>query len=77
MKSNLIIIDGAFRNYFLKLCSYPNAETIVVPDNADHDEYSPGIRNMTNSGWKKIDLTGLGPINPCGWTTSIFTKDQK
>jgi hypothetical protein len=74
--ANLIMIDGHFRNYFLQLCSYASPHTIVVLDNADRGEYLPGIDSMIQAGWRKIDFTGLGPINPYAWTTSIFSKSN-
>jgi hypothetical protein len=74
--SAVVMIDGHFRNYFLELCSEAQKDLIVVLDNADRSEYLPGILQMQRFGWNRIDFSGLGPINPYGWTTSVFTNSM-
>ena len=71
-QSDLVVIDGDFRNYFLDLCSSSTTVSQIVLDNSDRNEYDIGINCMLKAGWTKIDFHGLGPINPYGWTTSIF-----
>jgi hypothetical protein len=73
-QTELIVIDGDFRNYFLDLSSQSKTASHVILDNGDRAEYSFGINCMMKAGWSKVDFHGLGPINPYGWTTSIFFK---
>jgi hypothetical protein len=72
--ANLIVIDGHYRNFFLEICARANSKAVVVLDNAERREYETGKTAVLNAGFFKIDFTGLGPVNPYGWTTSIFTK---
>lgn len=72
--ANLIVIDGHFRNYFLEMCAKANSKALVVLDNSERIEYGKGITSVLAAGFSKIDFTGLGPVNPYSWTTSIFMK---
>jgi hypothetical protein len=72
--ADLIMIDGHYRNYLLELSSEANPDSIVVLDNAERWEYSSGVEHMIKAGWNKVEFNGLGPVNPYGWTTAIFSK---
>jgi len=72
--ANLIVIDGHYRNFFLEMCARADSKAVVVLDNAERNEYETGKTAILDAGFFKIDFTGLGPVNPYGWTTSIFIK---
>jgi len=72
--ANLVIIDGQFRNYFLEMCSKARSRRVVVLDNSERIEYRVGKQLLLDAGYSSIDFTGLGPVNPYGWTTSIFIQ---
>ena len=72
--TDLVVIDGHFRNYFLEMCATANSKAVVVLDNAERPEYRAGKAALLDAGFFKIDFTGLGPVNPYGWSTSIFLK---
>jgi hypothetical protein len=74
LSADLIVIDGHYRNYFLELSSGANPNSVIVLDNAERSEYSAGVEHMINKGWNKVEFTGLGPVNPYEWTTTIFFK---
>jgi hypothetical protein len=73
-RSNLIVIDGHYRNFFLEMCARANSKAVVVLDNSERTEYRTGKTALLDAGFFKIDFTGLGPVNPYSWTTSIFIK---
>jgi len=72
--ANLIVIDGHYRNFFLEMCARADSKAVIVLDNAERNEYETGKTAILDAGFFKIDFTGLGPVNPYGWTTSIFIK---
>lgn len=77
-KSDVIIIDGAFR----RQCSEAVTDAIsgtgrarpflIVFDNSDW--YPKTIRSFgeRNSSWFQVDFSGFGPINDYTWTTTLF-----
>jgi hypothetical protein len=70
--SELIMIDGILRNYLLELCANSKFKGVIVLDNADRKEYTKGISELESKGWIQTSFSGIGPINPYGWTTSVF-----
>ena len=70
--ADLVTIDGTMRNYFLEVCARSQFKGVLVLDNADREIYQRGISVLCDHGWKKLNFSGLGPINPYGWTTTIF-----
>jgi hypothetical protein len=47
---------------------------IIVFDNSDRVEYQDAYDFLKSLGFVSIDFSGLGPLNPYGWSTSIFFK---
>jgi hypothetical protein len=72
---NIIVIDGMARVLTAWLASKQLADDgIIVFDNSDRDEYSDAYRYLEQAGFVRIDFSGLGPLNPYEWCTSIFVK---
>lgn len=69
--ADVIIIDGDHRRAcaeFARPLLRPGG--LMILDNADwHPNTSAFLRE---SGLIEVDFTGLGPINPYAWTTSLF-----
>lgn len=74
---DILVIDGrdrvaCARNSLAAL----KAQGVVVWDNSDRDEYQPGYAFLVENGFRRIDFSGMGPINVYGWSTSIFYRDE-
>ncbi len=74
---DIIVIDGRQRVDCARSC-LPALEPdgVVIWDNSDREEYAAGYRHLLDHGFRRIDFTGLGPINAYGWTTSVFYRDR-
>lgn len=72
---DVIVIDGEERiACAINAIAHSTPNGIIVFDNSDRDEYSAGYAALTRAGFARIDFSGLGPINPYGWTTSLFVR---
>lgn len=72
---NIIVVDGMARILSAWLASRQLADDgIIVFDNSDRVEYSDAYRYLEQSGYSRIDFSGLGPLNTYEWCTSIFIK---
>lgn len=70
---DVVVIDGRYR----KECAAIAADLVtdqgmIIFDNADW--YPDACSLIRSKGWFQIDFSGLGPINPYAWTTSVFVK---
>ena len=74
---DVIVIDGRDRVNCAKnsLCAL-NDRGVIVWDNSDRDEYQAGYDFLSDNGFKRLDFSGLGPINTYGWCTSVFYRPQ-
>ncbi len=72
---DIVIIDGRYR----KDCAETAIDVvrdggIIIFDNAD---WYPEVCELIRlKGWFQIDFSGLGPIAPFPWTTSVFIKSS-
>lgn len=74
---DVVIVDGLARNECLQIVSAGLSEGgVVILDNADQSQYASGISSLLQQGFRRIDFTGLGPINVFGWTTTVFYRPQ-
>lgn len=70
---NLVVIDGRFRAECAAItASLLDDEGMIIFDNADW--YPDACELIRAQGWLQIDFSGLGPIAPFPWTTSIFIR---
>ena len=76
-KFDVIVIDGRDRVNCAKnsLCAL-NDSGVIVWDNSDRDKYQAGYDFLSENGFKRLDFSGLGPVNTYGWCTSIFYRLQ-
>ena len=72
---NIIVVDGMARVLTAWLASRQLADDgMIVFDNSDREEYSAAYRYLEQTGFVRIDFSGLGPLNTYEWCTSIFVK---
>jgi hypothetical protein len=48
---------------------------VIVWDNSERPRYTEGQQRLREAGFRRVDLHGMGPINPYGWCTSVFYRD--
>lgn len=69
----VVVIDGRFRQACVAVaCRVIDDAGMIVFDNADW--YPQACAELRAQGWFQIDFSGLGPINPYCWTTSVFLR---
>jgi len=74
---DVIIIDGRDRvNCANNALGALNDAGIIIWDNSERDKYLAGYDFLTTNGFKRLDFSGLGPINTFGWCTSVFYREQ-
>ena len=74
---DLFIVDGIARNLCLmmadKLC---RDSALIILDNSDRINYSIGKNYLVSNGFEPTIFTGLGPINPYQWSTTLYRKQE-
>lgn len=70
---DVVVIDGMARvlSTWAAIQHFRRGGFIVF-DNSDRDIYQPAFDLLADSGYRRIDFGGLGPINPYAWCTSVF-----
>jgi len=73
---DVIVIDGEDRSACALACLPAlKDDGVVVWDNSDWFAlWADGLGHLEASGFRRIDLRGLGPLNWREWTTSIFYR---
>lgn len=69
---DIVVIDGRDRVNCARFCRGLKEEAVIIWDNADLEGYADGFEILHNRGYKRIDFTGMGPINLYGWSTAVF-----
>ena len=70
---DVVVIDGRCRHACIPASlRVVSATGMVIFDNADW--YPEACADLRAQGWFQIDFSGLGPINPYCWTTSVFVR---
>ena len=68
---DIVVVDGRHRKECALLaCDVVSPQGMIIFDNADW--YPSACDALRSSGWFQVDFSGLGPINPYAWTTSVF-----
>lgn len=72
---DVVVIDGLYRaKAALVALEVVSEAGMIILDNAEwHEQASAALRE---AGWTQINFSGLGPINPYAWTTSIFLRAE-
>jgi hypothetical protein len=74
---HLIIIDGEDRNNCLiHSLSKLSDDGVIVYDNTDRSDYQASYKLLSDSGFKRLDFIGLGPIVNLNSSTSIFYREK-
>ena len=76
-KYDVVIIDGRDRiNCAKNSLDSLREGGVIVWDNSDRDQYKEGYDFLLENGFRRLDFSGLGPINPYPWCTSVFYKNN-
>jgi hypothetical protein len=74
---DIVVIDGRDRIGCAKnAVSALKHNGIILWDNSDRAEYREGFEFLRNCNFRRIDFTGMGPINIYAWCTSVFYRDE-
>ena len=72
---DIIIIDGRHRvECAKKSLSGITSDGVIIWDDMERQEYAEGSAFLAESGFRRIDFTGMGSARVEGWTTSIFYR---
>ncbi len=70
---DIIIVDGRHRRDCAEVAAdLVKDDGFIIFDNADW--YPSACESLRSRGWFQVDFSGLGPINPYAWTTSVFLR---
>ena len=70
---DIVVVDGMARTPSTwAAIRHFTGRGFIVFDNADRDTYAPAYCMLADAGYRRIDFSGLGAVNPYGWTTAIF-----
>ena len=74
---DIIIIDGRDRvNCLRNSLRALKTKGIIILDNSDRDEYRDGYQFLLESGFKRLDFYGYGPMSLVGSCTSLFYRNE-
>lgn len=74
---DIVVIDGRMRNACAGRCvAFLSTGGVIIWDNSERQEYQSGMKMLEEAGFRRIDFTGMGPINTYGWMTSIFYRSD-
>lgn len=74
---HVIVIDGRDRvNCARHAVGALREDGVIIWDNTERDEYSTGIRELLERGFRRIDFVGLGPINAHPSRTTVFYRSS-
>ncbi len=73
---DIVVIDGRRRNDCVASALEALAPAgVVIWDNSERPRYASGQQRLADAGFRRIDLHGMGPVNPWPWCTTIFYRD--
>lgn len=72
---DIIVIDGRDRlNCGRNSLTAIKSDGVIIWDDSDRDDYTEGYDRLLNSGYKRIDFEGIGPVRVENRCTAIFYK---
>lgn len=72
---DVVVIDGRDRvNCAINSIAALKSTGVIVWDNSDREKYEAGYKFLIDNGFRRLDFTGVGPINCYGWSTSLFYR---
>ena len=74
---DVVVIDGRERVQCARnALSALKPNGVIIWDNTDRDRYEPGIRALTDAGFRRLDFFGMVPLLAEASCTSIFYRSQ-
>jgi predicted O-methyltransferase YrrM len=74
---DIVVIDGRDRVNCAKVCVPQLTDGgVVIWDNSERENYEEGRRYLRDSGFRRIDFVGLGPVNFRDWMTTVFYRSS-
>lgn len=74
-KFEIIVVDAIRRvECMMKALPYLKENGILVLDDSEREEYTPGTEYMLRAGYKKIDFWGMAPGQRYNKCTTVFYK---
>jgi precorrin-6B methylase 2 len=74
---DVIVIDGRDRvRCALNCLTALKRDGVILWDNSERTEYRPGYDYLEGQGFRRLDFTGMGPINAYDWSTSLFYRSE-
>lgn len=75
---DVVVIDGMARVLSTwSAIRYFKQKGFIVFDNSDRVFYQRGYDMLEQSGYRRIDFWGMGPVNPYQWCTSVFYQPER
>lgn len=72
---DLVVVDGSHRPRCLAASVERLTEQgVLIVDNSDWPSVSGAIERMSEQGFRRLDLYGLGPVNGHPWGTAILYR---
>jgi hypothetical protein len=73
---DIVVIDGRDRvNCARYSIGALKERGVIIWDNSERPSYRDGHEFLENHGFRRLDFSGLGPVNLAEWQTSIFYRD--
>lgn len=73
---DVVVIDGRERNRCVPAAlAALSHRGVVIWDNSERERYASGLARVTDAGFRRLDLPGMGPVNSYGWCTTILYRD--
>lgn len=74
---DVIVLDGRNRvDCAIQSLSALSERGVYIWDNSDRARYTEGYGILLSAGFRRLDFSGLGPINTTEWSTSVFYRDD-
>lgn len=74
---DIIIVDGIYRNECLmESVKHLSESGVIILDDSERVDYAEGIKYLLDSGFKRLDFSGIAPGIFFRKCTTIFYKDK-
>ncbi|WP_266169825.1 class I SAM-dependent methyltransferase [Dyella subtropica] len=74
---DVVIVDGLYRNECLEAATdLLGSGGVIILDDAQREEYVPGIEHLRSMGYRMLPLHGPQPVSKHPGCTSIFYRDH-
>lgn len=73
---DVVIVDGLFRNECLRAAlQLVTPDGIIILDDAQRDEYGPGVEYLLEYGFRRLDFHGPQPVSKHPGCTTVLYRD--